>query len=179
MADPSLSRRQRTILAGVFAGAVFIATILVRVPIPATNGYLNFGDAVIVLVALLFGPSTAGLAGSIGSGAADLVGFPVFAIPTFLIKGLLGVIVGAIGRRRKRRLPLAIVGAIVGELWMVVGYFLTEAVVFKHSMGIAAATSEVGFNLVQAGFGVVIGVGAFAVLRGKRDSGPSGKNDVD
>ena len=53
---------------------VTAVTLLVRIPLPATDGYVNIGDSIIVAAALLFGPRVGGLAGGFGSALADLLG---------------------------------------------------------------------------------------------------------
>lgn len=170
MPRKKLTSTQTLVVAAAMAAAVFVTTTFVRIPIPATGGYLNLGDVVIVFAALTFGPIVGLVAGGVGSCAADLVGFPVFAFPTLIIKGLLGLIVGLVGWRAGK--GRAVLAAFVGEAWMVLGYFLVEAFVFRGSMGIAAAVSEVWFNLGQGGFGAVVGCVLWLIFsqRGARDS---------
>ena len=55
----------------LLAALVAVATLVLRIPMPATEGYINVGDAVIVAGALLLGGRSAGLAGGIGSALAD------------------------------------------------------------------------------------------------------------
>jgi len=155
------------VLSAALAAAVFVATVVVRIPIPATGGYLNFGDAVIILAALLFGPLVGAIAGGVGACAADLVGFPVFAVPTLVIKGLMGAIVGTAGGRSSG-IPRAVGSAALGEAWMVLGYFGVETWVFSRSMGLDAAIAEVYFNFMQAAFGLILGCSAYAFLRKQR-----------
>ena len=65
---------------------VAVSTLLVRIP-NSMGGYFNLGDVLIFITALTFGPIIGGIAGGIGSAIADIVGFPLFAIPTLIIKG--------------------------------------------------------------------------------------------
>ena len=70
-------------------------TLAVRIPMPATEGYLNLGDGIIIAGALLFGPIAAAAARGVGSALADLYGgYSHWALPTLAIKGLEGYIVG-------------------------------------------------------------------------------------
>ncbi len=110
-------------LAGIMAALVAVATFLVQIPIPATNGYLNFGDIMIFVSALMFGPVVGGLAGSIGSALSDVIGgYGSFVPFTFVIKGAEGAIAGFISNRVSvRRDVLAVLFA---GLEMVTGYFL-------------------------------------------------------
>ena len=50
------------------------ATMAVRIPVPGTGGYINMGDSVVYVAALLFGPVSGLAAGGIGSALADFLG---------------------------------------------------------------------------------------------------------
>jgi uncharacterized membrane protein len=57
------------------------------------GGYFNVGDVMIFVKALIFNPIIGGLAYGLGSAVVDLIsGFPLFVIPTLIIKGLEGFI---------------------------------------------------------------------------------------
>jgi uncharacterized membrane protein len=71
--------------------------MIIRIPIPATQGYFNVGDSMIYVAALLFGPVVGGFAGGIGAGLADIIGYPIFALGTFVIKLVEGAIAGYVG----------------------------------------------------------------------------------
>ena len=132
------------------AALVAVATYAIQIPIPATKGYLNFGDIVIFVSAILFGPVVGGFAGGVGSALSDVAsGYASTYAPfTLIIKGLEGVIVGLIASRsNERRNVLAIV---IAGAEMVSGYFLAEF--YGLSLGWAAAT-EVPFNILQIAVG--------------------------
>ena len=87
------------VLAALFAALTYVATNIIRVPIPATDGYINLGDCVVLLGAFLLGPVYGAAAGGIGSALADIIsGYAVFAPGTFVIKALIAVIAAAILR---------------------------------------------------------------------------------
>jgi len=74
-----------------------VATMVVRVPVPATQGYFNLGDTMVFVSALLFGPQVGMIAGGLGSGLADVLGgYPHWAPFTLVIKGLEGLVVGVL-----------------------------------------------------------------------------------
>jgi uncharacterized membrane protein len=148
-------------LAGIMAALVTVATFLVRIPIPATSGYLNFGDIMIFVSALMFGPVVGGLAGSIGSALSDVIGgYGSFVPFTFVIKGAEGAIAGFISNRVSvRRDVLAVVFA---GSEMIVGYFLAEF--FPLSIG-WAALGEVPFNILQIAVGAGVGIPVTLILR--------------
>lgn len=143
----------------VMGALTTVATMMIQVPFPATGGYFNLGDAVVVATALLFGPIIGAIAGGLGSGLADLLGgWMLFVIPTTIIKGMEGYIVGYIaGDPVNRPFMKTIIAWIAGGVVIVVGYFIAEA--FFLGMGIEAALAEMIINIPQAigsGLGVLI-----------------------
>src|SRR5260370_25908737 len=81
-------------LTAVSIALVFIVTYATaNYTIPATKGYFDFGDVMIFIVALTFGPVTGGLAGGIGAAASDAfsIGSAVSAPFTLVIKGIQGL----------------------------------------------------------------------------------------
>jgi len=153
-------------VASVSAALVCITTIFFRIDIPATSGYFNIGEAIIYVTALLFGSYVGGIAGGLGAALADLLGYPVFAPGTLVIKGLEGVIVGFLNRKlfkqTSRASLSAVVSMIAGGLEMVAGYFIYETAILK--IGVEAAIAEVPFNIVQMLVGLVIAIPLTQVL---------------
>lgn len=148
-------------LAAVFAALVTVSTLILQIPVPSTGGYINVGDAMIFTSALLFGPIVGGLAGGIGSAAADLIGYPVFAPYTLVIKGVEGLVAGYI--KNGKSLTRDLVAWIVGSFVMVSGYFIAEAYVM--GLGPVSAAVEIPGNMFQVVFGGVISVPLSRVLR--------------
>ena len=148
------------------------ATMAVRIPVPRTGGYINLGDSVIYVAALLFGPVSGLVAGGIGSALADFLGgYAQYAPFTLIIKGLEGLIVGALGWPVMRRaVPLAWTGAalvilsvVVGGAEMILGYFVSEA--YLLHLGVGAAATEVPGNISQVVGGLIVGVPVSVALR--------------
>ena len=64
-----------------------VATLVIKIP-TVTGGYLNAGDIVVVLAALLAGPLYGGVAAGFGSGLADVIsGYMSYAPGTLVVKG--------------------------------------------------------------------------------------------
>jgi uncharacterized membrane protein len=156
--------------AAVFIALAFVVTRYTVIPIPQTKGYFNLGEVVIYIAALIFGPVVGALAGGVGSALADVAGsYLQFAPLTLVIKGVEGFIVGRLaGAGTAGRLRATVAGGI----WMVAGYFLAE-VIFARPLGIAptpltavaAAATEVPFNIVQVAVGVIVATVVAARLR--------------
>ena len=164
MENPTLQKRITVILAlsGVMAALVAIATFIIQIPVAATGGYLNFGDIMIFVTSLTFGPIISGLAGGIGSFISDVAGgyAATYAPFTLVIKGVEGLIAGAISNRKKAWRDVVAVAFAGAE--MVTGYFLAEF--YPLHLGWAAAL-EVPGNILQIVVGAIIGIPIALILR--------------
>lgn len=164
---------RKTVQAALFAALTCIATMLIQIPVPATGGYLNLGDAVILLGALLLGPAYGCAAGGIGSMLADLLsGYAQYAPGTLVIKGLCALTAALLWKKLHRfslRSPLPALAAacVCAELVMVTGYFVYEALLLGYGF---AAIAAVPGNLIQAGAGTVLAVPLFWQLEKRLSS---------
>jgi uncharacterized membrane protein len=141
-------------LCGMFAALVTFATFIVQIPNPATKGYLNFGDIIIFVSALVFGPIVGGVAGSLGSAIADAISpYAYYAPFTFVIKGIEGVLAGLISKRQ--RSSRDIIAVTVAGIEMIAGYFLVEFYPLHFGWG---ALTEVPINISQILVGGVLGI---------------------
>jgi uncharacterized membrane protein len=133
-------------ITAIFAALICVLTMIITIPIPATQGFINIGDAGVMIAGLLFGPIIGGLAGGIGSALADLfLGYTIYAPATLIIKGLEGFIVGAIANPKKNYEKLNrrdILAVVIGGLIMIFGYFIYETLIF----GFPAAIYEFFLN---------------------------------
>lgn len=152
---------------GLLTALVAAVTLAVRIPMPATEGYLNLGDGIIIAGALLFGPIAAAAAGGVGSALADLYGgYSHWALPTLAIKGLEGYIVGFLSHRAwseragALRVLLALPGAILGAVTMVSGYFGVEYFFFSLPPALASLPG----NAMQGLVGLLAGISLAAAL---------------
>ena len=145
-------------LMAIMSPLVAVGTLVIRIPNPM-GGYFNIGDVMIFVSALAFSPFVGGFAGGLGSAIADLIGFPVFALPTLIIKGLEGLIASLVTNKKSvYRDVLAVVAA---GAEMVVGYFLVEV----YLWGMGSALAEVPANIGQIAVGGLIGIPVAIVLR--------------
>ena len=138
-------------LVAIMAAVVCVLTLVVKVPIPATGGYIHLGDVAANFAALAFGPWLGFLTVGGGMAIADLIGYPIFAPGTFIVHGLQAVVVAYLGRGRKPWVML--LAAVAGGVVVVTGYFLYEWLILR--LGVVTAAREVPFNLLQVGTGLV------------------------
>jgi uncharacterized membrane protein len=148
-------------LMGVMAALVAVTTFAVQIPIPATNGYLNFGDIMIFVSALTFGPLIGGFAGGVGSAISDVLGgYANYAPYTLVIKGVEGVIAGLISNRISYRRD--VLAVIIAGAEMISGYFLAEFFPLQHGW---AALGEVPLNILQIVAGGLVGLPIALIIR--------------
>ncbi len=158
---------------GIFGAFTCVVTIVIAFPIPATNGFINIGDAVVMITGLIFGPIIGGIAGGVGSSLADLLlGYAIYAPATLVIKGLEGFFVGLIANPKKKSKwnYRDFIGVIVGGFIMIIGYFLYEVMIF----GLPSALYEFILNsIIQFGLGSVIALAfIFAARKNIKTSMP-------
>jgi len=145
-----------------------VGTFVIRIPIPATTGYFNIGDVFVILAGLWFGPLAGLIVGAIGPTFADAIGYPQFILATLITKGLEGFLVGFIGGGNKNfKMTRKYVGAIVGGITVVAGYFIFESFIYPFLgkyipffavTDIGAAIVELLPNSVQAVIAIVAGL---------------------
>ena len=149
-------------IAAVMIAVTCVFTLLVRIPIPATQGYVNFSDVATYFAGFTFGPGIGFVAGGIGAALADLLaGYAQFAVVTLLAHGLQGLVAGLLGRGRK--LPGMILAWLGGTAAMIGIYLVGEAIFLR--MGWAAALAEVPPNLLQNVVGGLVGIPLFYAVR--------------
>ena len=101
--EPEMERTRMLVMAGLFAALGCAATMVLQVPSP-TGGYLNLGDAVVLLGAYLLGPVYGAVAGGVGPALADLLsGYTAYVPGTLVIKGAFGAAASTILARSLRR----------------------------------------------------------------------------
>lgn len=144
-------------LTGLFAALGCVGTMVLQVPSP-TGGYMNLGDAVVILGAWLLGPAYGAVAGGVGPAMADLLsGYAVYVPATLVIKAVVALLAAWVYRRLGKRGLL--LSALAAEVPMVLGYWLFDGALAALSGGgalglcLTASAAGVPSNLVQAAFG--------------------------
>ena len=95
---------RKLVFAGIFAALTYIVFTFLSIPIPTIAGdkvTVHLGNAFCVLGALILGGAYGGVGGALGLTIADLMD-PVYIVQapiTFVIKLLMGVIVGVIAHK--------------------------------------------------------------------------------
>lgn len=157
---------RQMVAAGMLAALTAVVTRMIQIPSPATNGYINAGDIVILFSSYYAGPLAGFFIGGAGSALADILsGYPFYYV-TFIIKGIEGIIAGALPRyfngeavlnnenSADEKLSAAVrflAAAICGAVFMVAGYFCFHILVY----GRPKAYMSLPGNIFQALAGVL------------------------
>ena len=151
------SKIKRIVLAALLAALVYVATTIITIPSPL-KGYLNLGDCMVLLAGWMLPVGYGLLAAGLGSALADVgAGYFTYAPATFVIKGLMAVIVFACYKLlspKIGKLPSQLIGAVLAEILMVLGYYVFEGFLY----GFIPAAVNIPANAVQGVAGIVIGL---------------------
>lgn len=151
-----MTTRTVTTLGILIAVTVVIAMFFV-IPIPWTHGNINLCDAGIFIAALLYGRRGGALVGGASGFLLDLLtGYSQYMLFSLVVHGLEGLIVGWFGAGQRRSKQVAAIA--IGGLVMVVGYFITDSIMFKLPTGLLG----IPMNLLQA---LVGGLIAYPLVR--------------
>lgn len=159
------SRWSRLVYTALFTALTTVATLVIQVPSPM-SGYVNLGDAMVLLSAWILGPVYGTAAAGIGSMLADLLsGYAYYAPGTLVIKCLMAFVAAQVflvlKDKTKGKHFAKVVSGLLAEIIMVVGYFGYAGLILGN--GLSAALSIPG-NLVQGGFGIVVSTVVYLAL---------------
>lgn len=114
---------KKIVYSGLMIALVFVATFSIRIPVPFTQGYIHAGDSMIFISAILLGSDVGFIAGGIGSAMADIAGgYAIWALPTLIIKSIMGGLVGIFGRKsdkKKTKLQITVTSIIIAVIWFI------------------------------------------------------------
>ncbi len=144
------------VLTGLLTAIVFSATMFIniRLPISINGGLIHMGNIALFLTAFLFGKKKGAIAGAFGMGLFDILsGWTAWAPFTFVIRGVMGYVIGSISHANNKEgvnVLYNIIAIVLGGIWMIGGYYMTEVILYGNWM--TPVTSIPG-NIVQIVFG--------------------------
>lgn len=151
----------------ILTAITVLMTTIISIPIVGGNGYVNLGDMVIFVSAMLLGGGPAFIVGGLGSFLADMIlGYGIYAPASFIIKGLEGFIAGSLLKKGLgKKHPLF--ATIVGGIWMAFGYYIFETILY----GAKGAIVSLPANLIQGGLGAGVSILVFKALERAKITG--------
>ena len=89
------SKTNLLVMTALMMGLIMVMTFIIRIPVPATQGYIHLGDCMIFLAVLVLGWKHGAIAAGVGSAMADLIGgYAIYAPVTLVVKFLMAAAVG-------------------------------------------------------------------------------------
>ena len=96
-------RTNKLVFTALMTCLVLLGTILFRIPIPMTQGYVHLGDAMIYIGVLLLGKKHGAVAAALGSSLGDVLGGFAFWAPwSFIIKFAMAFVAGSLIEKRSK-----------------------------------------------------------------------------
>ena len=134
------SKTVNMVMSAMLMALTLVATMFIKIYLPVSQGYVHFGDTMVILSALILGRKYGAAAGGIGAALADILGgFAIWAPWTFVIKALMVIITGTFAGIAEKRIgngkegkSIFIIGIVVAGAVMVVGYYLAECVLYGN-----------------------------------------------
>lgn len=162
------SKTRDVAFTGLLIALVFVSTrfINVRLPIASNGGLVHLGNVMLFTAAIVFGGKKGAIAGAFGMGIFDILsGWPLWAPFTFVIRGVMGLIVGKAAYangKNGENVTYNVIGILISSVWMIGGYYLTEVILYHN--WITPVGSIVG-NVAQLGVGLALGIPLSAILK--------------
>lgn len=151
----------------IFAALSFVCTAFLPIPIASGQGYINFSDAFIFLIASLISPLTGGCVGALSGSMSDIVaGYGSFAPYTAAIKFIEGIVAGYLFILLRRILNgkktryISFVSFFIGGLVMAFLYMIPDLIMYTKEV----AFIDLPFNILQGVVNAVVAIICFVPL---------------
>lgn len=147
---------------------VYVATafINIKLPILSSGGLVHLGTVMLFITAIVFGKEKGAIAGAVGMAIFDLSsGWALWAPFTFIVRGVMGYIVGTIAwssNRTGNNAIFNIFATVLSGVWMIVGYYITEVILYHNWF---SPVASIPGNLTQIAVGIIFGIPVAKVLR--------------
>jgi len=140
----NLLNTKKIILTGLMMALVTIATMILMVPVPFTNGYIHLGDSMIFLSVLILGWRYGAVASGVGSALADIFsGYVQWAPWTLCIKGLMALLMGlAIEKCINSKKNIIWLSLATAGFWVVFNMAIKYIINYQAATNAAALMSE-------------------------------------
>lgn len=165
----SVLKTKDLVLTSLMIALVFLAGSVIR--IPTFGGFVHLGDCMVFMSVIVLGKKKGALASALGMCLVDIfAAYYIWAPFTFIIKGIMAFIVGAIIERINKGEDLGfkkeyIFAFIAGGIFMVIGYFIAGTIIASFLtdkvgfvQGFLYSAKDIVGNIVQVVTGIVIAV---------------------
>ena len=149
--------KNRSLVFSAMMLALTTVATLISFPAIGGQGYVNFGDSMVIISGALLGGFFGVAAAGIGSALADLfLGYAIYAPASLVIKSIMALVVWGLYRCLEKKRPKLylvwfILSGILAEIIMSLGYFLYESLLYGRTVALLSLPS----NLLQSAFGII------------------------
>jgi uncharacterized membrane protein len=176
MEEKKILSTKELVLTALMIALVYLAGSIIKVP--TVGGFVHIGDCMVFLSVVVLGKKKGAVASAFGMLLVDVLGgYYMWAPFTFVIKGIMAYIAGAIiekiggkdafGSFKKEY----IIGFIAGGIFMVIGYFIAGTILaglltekIGLAQGLVLAAKDIVGNIIQVVTGIVIAVPLSAIV---------------
>ncbi len=143
---------------------IMVSILLLRIPIPFTQGYVNLSDAMIFMAVIILGWKYGALAAGLGSMLGDLLsGFAMWAPWTLVIKAIMAILFGLIIQSAAKNSSISsgrfvaveIIGMVIAGCFMTAGYFAAEGIMYGNW---PVAALGIPWNIAQFAVGTALAI---------------------
>lgn len=162
------TRTKDLVFTALLIALVFIATKFINFQLPFSlhGGLIHLGNTILFAAAIVFGPKKGAISGAFGMGLFDLVsGWVVWAPFTFVIRGLMGWMIGTIANRKGRNgdsFKWNIIAILLGSIWMISGYYISEVIIYGNWF---TPLTAVPGDITQVIIGIILGIPLITALK--------------
>lgn len=163
-------KTNKLVQTALLACVILVSTMLFKVPIPGTQGYIHLGDGMIFLAVLILGVKYGAIAAMIGSAMGDILGgYAAWAPWTIGIKGMMALILGvfimqsmkSVSGNMTARHGMQYIGMLFAGLFMTAGYYGAEVIMYGNPM---VALLGIPWNIAQFVVGMVVATALSSAL---------------
>lgn len=142
---------------GLLMSIMIVSTLIIKIPAPNQMGYLNLSDFLIIMSVVFIPKPSMAFAAGLALLLTDIfAGYGQYAVFTFLVKSIEGLII-VFFFKAKKEITIKQFGMIslLAVVVMVLGYGLSDAIIFQ---GISYIWPSILVNLPQAGFAWILSI---------------------
>lgn len=152
---------------GVLSGLVLIGTFInIMLPFASQGGLVHLGTPIAVIATIIYGRKIGTASGAIGMTIFDILGgWFIWAPATFVARLGLGYLLGSVAFSNNKNgdsFVYNLIGLILGGLWMILIYYLFEAILYNNWV---AALGSIPGNATQLVLAAVIGIPIGMILK--------------
>lgn len=124
------------VITGLLVAIVFISTYVIQfhLPISLNGGLIHCGNIALFLIAIVFGKKKGAIAGGFGMMLFDVFSqYMVWAPFTFVIRALMGYIVGAMAHSNNaagKKFSYNLIGILLSAFILFPGYYFTQVILY-------------------------------------------------